>query len=104
MYANNPPPQAPRSAPVLTSPNRLNVRNGSVAGPTPLRERQGEQARNRAAITEKRGKKARPKVTKAERKLQAEMSALASERAWLDGPRPLALRAQSQNAEATRTS
>lgn len=70
-----------------------------------LRERQGEQARNRAAITEKRGKKARPKVTKAERKLQAEMSALASERAWLYGPRPLALMGPiPKNAEATRTS
>ena len=101
MYANDPagPPFSAR--PDLAEPP---VRNGSVAGPTPLRERQGEQARNRAAITEKRGKKARPKVTKAERKLQAEMSALASERAWLDGPRPLALRAQSRNAEATRTS
>ena len=28
-------PAGPRSAPVLTSPNRLNVRNGSVAGPGP---------------------------------------------------------------------
>jgi hypothetical protein len=34
MYAND-PLQAPRSPPVLTSPNRLNVRNGSVAGLLP---------------------------------------------------------------------
>jgi len=32
MYAND-----PRTLPVLTSPNRLNVRNGSVAGPAPAR-------------------------------------------------------------------
>src|SRR6516164_375356 len=34
MYANG-----PRRPAVLTSPNRLNVRNGSVAGPTPTQIR-----------------------------------------------------------------
>jgi len=50
-----------------------------------LRLRQGELSRARAAAVARRGKKALPPVTKAERKLRSEMAVLDSERAWLDG-------------------
>jgi DNA repair exonuclease SbcCD ATPase subunit len=50
-----------------------------------LRLRQGELARARATAVARRGKKALPPVTKAEKKLRSEMAALDSERAWLDG-------------------
>jgi DNA repair exonuclease SbcCD ATPase subunit len=50
-----------------------------------LRLRQSELSRARPAATARRGKKALPPATKAERKLRSEMAVLDSERAWLDG-------------------
>jgi hypothetical protein len=50
-----------------------------------LRAQQSAHDRGRGAVAAQRGKTPATKVTGAERKLRAEMSALASERAWLDG-------------------
>jgi hypothetical protein len=43
MYATD-----PRRLPVLASPNRLNVRNGSIAGPTPTRTRRAGRSTSSA--------------------------------------------------------
>jgi predicted nucleic acid-binding Zn-ribbon protein len=52
---------------------------------TTLRAEQGRLDRNRAALTAQRGRRALPKVTKAEKQVRVKLAALASERAWLDG-------------------
>jgi hypothetical protein len=50
-----------------------------------VRAQLNQQSVNREAITAKRGRRALPKVTKAERRTRAKQAMLASERAWLDG-------------------